>query len=362
MEQSLNVGIIGGLGLMASPMAIHWKGIELIKVLYVHDRGTKNQKKDDFRKRWIDYGTKLVKSIKEIASDEVDGVFICCGKNGDDLPIIKEVVNCLKSTPNKKKFICHMSTVSTDFVKSAREYCNRNNLIYANYPLTGGSVGAEKGTLLILASGDKELYELLKPALTKLGTPKYFGERVEASCEVKLIGQIMVFNGLIGICSAITAYANCFEEGRIGSSKQIEFFDFLNSGAGGTKQWDLIVRNTLTSNNWEEPFLLKYAAVDAIYTIDLCIKKTLPVLSIQPLALAALSFSFVLNKYGLTLATPSILREMLRNNKDELDNFFIKHLGNANDSTLVVARVIDSLPPSVRNSVIVDVNLKDFCL
>ena len=40
------VAVIGGLGLMASPMARHWKREGPVRVLRVHDRGNPGKRRD----------------------------------------------------------------------------------------------------------------------------------------------------------------------------------------------------------------------------------------------------------------------------------------------------------------------------
>lgn len=356
-NKKLKVSVIGGLGLMASPMAVHWKDSSNIEVLYVHDRGKKDKRRDHCRSRWNEYGASLFSSIEDCLSADIDGVIICCGKNADDIKVISEVVSKLKGT---KKFICHMSTVSTRFVQAATEYCSINNVEYVNYPLTGGPAGAEKGKMLILSGGNRDLYNLLEPALSEIGCPKYFGEGITAGTEVKLIGHLMVFNGLNGICSAISLHSECFENGALGSKEQGDFFDYLNSGAGGTKQWDLITHQGIKNDIWHEPFLIKYAVVDAIYLLELCIEKRLPLMTVQSVINIVLAFSYVANYVDEELATHSIVREMLVAKNDKLDKFMLENSSEVADYKCGLELAIESLPLKIRKSVGINISAKDF--
>src|SRR6516165_4974122 len=108
----LKVGVVGGLGVMASPMAKHWKQPGPVQAVRVHDRGNSGERRDVCRKNWIAHGAKLVPSLEELVGDgDLDGVFVCCGKNGDDLPVISSLSEHLNGKPDKGRFICHMSTV-----------------------------------------------------------------------------------------------------------------------------------------------------------------------------------------------------------------------------------------------------------
>lgn len=356
----LRVAVVGGFGRMASPMAKHWASGRAVQVLRVHDRGKADERHEACREAWASHGARLVSTLDELigAGQDLDGVFVCCGKNGDDLPIIA-LIAALLARRNPGAFICHMSTLSAGFVAAASRFCADLRVRYVNYPLTGGPSGAEAGKLLILASGDRALYDQLVPALQCLGTPRYFGERAGAAAEVKFIGHIMVFNGLIGICAAAAVHAECFLGGRIGGAEQSEFFDFLNNGAGGTRQWDVILSAGVRNDVWDAPFLLAYGAVDAIYTAQLAIERETSLLTVEPVITAALAFSFVLNEVGPQFATHSIVREMVRSRRGAFDQFILRRSAPRGDVRGALDSCIRSLPASIQASVALNVGIED---
>src|SRR5262249_27898413 len=151
---------------------------------------------EQHRKGWKNHGAASVPTLSGLVGDgDLDGVFVCCGKNGDDLGVIAELAKLLSQRAKTQPFICHMSTVSVNFVDSAYEFCRTRNVRYVNYPLTGSAAGAKAATMLILASGDHKLYEELFPVLSLIGKPKHFGATLAAGAEVKFMGHLMVFNG-----------------------------------------------------------------------------------------------------------------------------------------------------------------------
>jgi len=346
---------------MASPMARHWMPGGPVKAIRVHDRGSPGANRDRCREAWSRHGASLVPQIEDVVGGdrELDGVFVCCGKNGDDLPLIAKLAKLLRRD-GANPFICHMSTVSAGFAEAANSFCARQGVDYVNYPLTGGPIGAEKATMLILASGSAEVYERLHHALSKLGTPKYFGKSPSAATEVKLMGQAMVFNGLIGICSAAALHSECFQDGQLGGIEQSEFFDFLNAGAGGTRQWDVILSSGIRNDIWDAPFLSSYGAIDAIYTAKCGLDRGLSALAIRPLIDVALAFSYVLNQIGPSLATHAIVREMVKQRARELDQFIGAHSGPANDLQVCIERCVKSLPIDLQAKVAIGVREEDF--
>ena len=256
-------------------------------------------------------------------------------------------------------FVLHLSTVSAGFAQAAHGVLKTNGIDYVNYPLTGGPLGAENANMLILASGSQAVYERLEPMLETIGNPKFFGTSVTAGAEVKLIGQLMVFNGLIGICSAAALKSECFHEALSGS-EQAGFFDFLNGGAGGTRQWDVALSKGVRDDTWNQGFMIQHAVVDAIYAADLCRSRGLPALATIPMAAIALTFAFVLTKYeGTPLSTHAIVREMIRENAAEVD-CFINHRLHYDDMAASIQNAIEVLPGRVKASVLLDITEDNF--
>jgi 3-hydroxyisobutyrate dehydrogenase-like beta-hydroxyacid dehydrogenase len=347
---------IGGLGLMLSPSARHLKPGGPARFLRIHDRGTRDARRDACRRQWEEHGARLVHRFEDLILDgDFDGIVICAGKNGDDAGIIRSIVPLIKKTRRGFPFILHLSTVSSGFVKAAHDHLNTLGIDYANYPLTGGPLGAEAGSMLILASGEPSLYRRLEPTLETIGNPRFFGPRVTAGAEAKLIGQLMVFNGLMGICSAAALKAECFEEDLTGS-EQGAFFDFLNAGAGGTRQWDVALSKGIRDNVWDQGFMIHHAVVDAIYAAELCRERGLPDVTIMPVMGVALTFAYLLMKHkGIPLATHAIAGEMLRKNARDMDVFLKQHL-DYRDIGSCIRNCIEVLPLGVKKSVMLDMD------
>ena len=351
---------IGGMGLMLSPSAKHLKPEGPARFVRVHDRGTKDDRRDSCRQAWQSHGADLVTDYESLVGDgDFDGVVICAGKNGDDCDIFRTLVPHIKQSKNGRPFIMHLSTVSAGFAQAAYDFLGPAGIDYVNYPLTGGPLGAENANMLILASGDESIYARLEPMLKTIGNPRYFGASVTAGAEVKLIGQLMVFNGLTGICSAAALKAECFQE-ELSGPTQAEFFDFLNGGAGGTRQWDVAISKGVRDNTWDQGFMIHHAVVDAIYAAKLCRERGLPAMAVVPMAATALGFAYLLNKYeGTPLATHAIVREMLQENASGLDAFMSQNLSYS-DLDASINNCIAVLPQRVKDSVMLEISKDNF--
>ncbi|WP_428622914.1 NAD(P)-binding domain-containing protein [Sedimenticola sp.] len=363
----LKLAYVGGLGMMAGPAATHLTVDGPARVLRVHDRGSQGGTRDQYRADWESHGAALVPTLEQlVGAGDLDGVVVCAGKNGDDVAIISDLTARLSAVSTTRPFILHLSTVSPDFAEAATAFCANHQVDYANYPLTGGPLGAQLGGadpkgMLILASGDDGLYQRLLPLLQRLGHPKYFGHSPAAGAITKLIGHHMVFNGLNGIATAAAIHADCFNQGRLGGSEQSDYLSYLNGGAGGTRQWDLGLSKGIASDNWSQGFSIHHAVVDAIYAARLAVTAGLPRISIQAMTNTAFTFAYLLHRYpGQTLATHAVAREMIRNGSAELDRFMSERGAFAADSETVIAAAAAALPEKIRASALLEISVSHF--
>jgi len=363
----LKLAYVGGLGMMAGPAAVHLTPCDVAQVVRVHDRGSAGGLRDQYRAEWDRHGAARVDSFAQLVGDgDIDGVVVCAGKNGDDLPLIAELASLLMARCKDSPFILHLSTVSPDFAEAASRYCRDKKVSYANYPLTGGPLGAKLGGadpkgMLILASGDEALYQRVQPLLQKLGHPRYFGSSPSAGSVTKLIGHCLVFNGLVGIATGTAVHSEYFNGHQLGGDAQADFLTFLNGGAGGTRQWDVGMRKGVKESIWDAGFSIHHAVVDAIYLAKLTQKLGLPRFAVQSIINTALAFSYVLDRYpGQVVATHAIVREMLHEIAGDLDLFMEKHGALGKDLTDNLNACIASLPKQVCDSVLLTPRVVDF--
>lgn len=349
---TLKLIAIGGLGKMLGPSAKHLLESSEAQLVRVQDRGKNDIYRDTCRADWKTHGSVLVPTLEELIGDgDFDGIVICAGKNGNDYEIFCQLIPLLKAHSKKRYFILHMSTVSCGFVTATYAFCEKNNIDYVNYPVTGGALGAQTAKMLILASGNKSLYSRLEPMLKKMGIPKYYGEEITLGTCVKLIGHVLVFSGLLGYSSAILLQKNIFGFDKLDPA-QAEFFDFLNNGAGGSRQWDVTLRQAVLHNNWESGFLLLHACVDIIYTIDLMLSKKLPSALAIPLCELSLLFSYLMknNDYS-SLCTQSVLSLLCEESKEKIDDFIYNNLAQDNS----IENCISALPERVQDILMLNV-------
>ena len=67
-----------------------------------------------------------------------------------------------------------MSTIDAESAQSIRDEIKRSGAMYLEAPVSGSKQPAEQGTLVILAAGDKELYDRAAPLFDVMGKAKFY--------------------------------------------------------------------------------------------------------------------------------------------------------------------------------------------
>lgn len=303
------------------------------------------------------HGAIWVESYDELLGEKgsLDGIIFCGCKNNDG-DVIKSLVPRMREQCTENPFFVHFSTLGVEFVLRATSFCREQGVSYANVPLTGGPAGAEAGTMLMLASGDRDLYQRMLPFYHAIGTPMYCGKGAADGAATKLIGHLLVFNGLLGVAAAVALHAEYFQKGELGGQAQSEFFDMLACppAAGASRQYEVAMRKMM-----EEPavydagFFIDHAVVDSYYLLDFCIKRGLSKVSISGAVVVALSLTYLVRNFEERLATHAIVREFVSKNREGIDAFVDQHfsLGDPQGS---MDKGISLLPDSIRDTVQLD--------
>ena len=95
------------------------------------------------------------------------------------------------------------STISPGLAKHTAEALRSRGADALEAPMTGSKNGAEKGTLLFMTGGRREVHDELMPVLMAMGTKAiYCGETSQAAV-MKLIGNTIISFMLEGLCEGL---------------------------------------------------------------------------------------------------------------------------------------------------------------
>lgn len=180
-ENSMKIAFVG-LGNMGLPMALN-----LVKAGHeVYGVNRSPGKEEAFAAT----GGRIGRGIAELAG-EVDALLTCL-----PLPADAELVYLgdrgVIASGRKDMLLIDCSTSSPKAVSRIAAASAAAGMAFVDAPVSGGTVGAEQGTLSIMVGGDRQAYERALPLLETLGSHIYHVGGIGSGTVVKLLNQWMV--------------------------------------------------------------------------------------------------------------------------------------------------------------------------
>ena len=156
-------------------------------------------------------------------------------------------------------FVDH-STIAPTVAVEIAEYLKSRQQSLVDAPVTGGSMGAQKGLLTIFCGGSEADVEKVKPFLAAYAKRC---ERVGPSGSgqmMKLVNQIAVGGALLALCEALSFAAK-------GGLDVAQARDLVGSGAAGSWAFDNYGPKIL-AKDWRPGFSIVNQRKDFAYTIE----------------------------------------------------------------------------------------------
>ena len=191
MKSEMRIGLLG-TGLMGQPVARR-----LVAAGYPVTVWNRSQEK---ALQLASAGVKIEQSASQLLADSE--LIICLLS---DATACDEVIfnhNALQYI-GPDTIILMMSTLSPDIVVEQARKAHSVQAHYVDLPVSGGTTGAEKGSLSLMAGGNRQLIDSLRPLLSHLGKVTHVGE-VGAGQLTKLANQIIVAGTLSLLSEAFT--------------------------------------------------------------------------------------------------------------------------------------------------------------
>jgi 3-hydroxyisobutyrate dehydrogenase-like beta-hydroxyacid dehydrogenase len=95
------------------------------------------------------------------------------------------------------------STISPDLMRRVAEALRTKGADALEAPVTGSKLGAEKGTLLLMTGGRREVHDELLPVMMAIGSKAIRCGEIGQASVVKLIGNALISFMLEGLCEGI---------------------------------------------------------------------------------------------------------------------------------------------------------------
>lgn len=197
-------------------------------------------------------GVKIFSTMAETVQN-ADYIFTCVS----DVKDVESVIfaqNAIAANAPKNALIVDFSTIGTKAAIDIGNKLKQRNLRFMDAPVSGGDIGAQKGTLTMMIGGEKADFEECLPILETMGKKIVLCGNVGSGQAVKLCNQILCALNMIGICEAI----KLTEQLNIDPNLMI---DICNSGAAGS--WALSnLAPKITNADYNPGFMIKHILKD----------------------------------------------------------------------------------------------------
>jgi len=183
-----------GLGLMGSRMARHYldKGFPL----------TVWNRTPEKCEPLASAGAKVAGTPRELA--ESSDVVVTCVADPNAVGRIVFAEDGVRGAARPGFRYIETSTISPGLARRVAEVLRSRGAEMLEAPVTGSKMGAEKGTLVLMTAGRREVHDELMPVMMAIGSKAiHCGEEIGKASVVKLIGNTIISFMLEGLCEGL---------------------------------------------------------------------------------------------------------------------------------------------------------------
>ncbi|HLH36613.1 MAG TPA: NAD(P)-dependent oxidoreductase [Alloacidobacterium sp.] len=183
-------------------------------------------------------------------------LMLCVTRTTDVEQIVDEVVSSLK--PGSLVIDC--STISPKATEGLAARLQEKGIGFVDAPVSGGSEGAQQGTLAVMAGGAESDFNRAKPILEAIGTRITHMGAAGKGQVTKLLNQILVVVNMLAVSEALLF-------GRAAGLDLKKAVAAVESGAGGS--WMLSKRAPqVLDNYWEPGFMIDLQQKDVDLVLE----------------------------------------------------------------------------------------------
>ena len=154
-----------------------------------------------------------------------------------------------------------LSTTDPDTIQRISDASLDLGITVLDAPVSGGTIGAEKGTLCIMVGGDQLLYDRYKPVLDLMGNQVVYCGNLGSGAICKIV------NNLIGMTLGVVL-SEAFSIGVKAGVDPMTLYEAISMSSGETRQMHTFP-DTLFEGNFKPGFKLDLGAKDVGLATDM---------------------------------------------------------------------------------------------
>ena len=146
-------------------------------------------------------GARVARTPRELA--EVSDVVVVCVADPNAVGRIVFAEDGVRAAARPGFRYLETSTISPGLARRVAEVLRSRGADMLEAPVTGSKLGAEKGTLVLMTGGRREVHEELMPVMMAIGSRAIHCGEVGQASVVKLIGNTIISFMLEGLCEGL---------------------------------------------------------------------------------------------------------------------------------------------------------------
>lgn len=150
----------------------------------------------------LDRGAAWASTPRAVAESS-DVVFSIVGFPSDVREVILDPDSGALGGCDAGNVLVDMTTSEPSLAVEIAEKAKAKSVHSLDAPVSGGDKGAREGTLSIMVGGDTEVIESLQPCWDAMGKTLVHQGPAGAGQHTKMVNQILVSTGMIGVCEAL---------------------------------------------------------------------------------------------------------------------------------------------------------------
>lgn len=217
----------------------------------------------------LDAGASAGESPADVA--QKSDIIITCVSDTPDVEAVILGENGMIHGVKSGALVIDMSTISPQATREIAKKLNDKGVQMLDAPISGGSEGAEKGTLSIMVGGDAEQFERAKPIFEAMGKAITHVGGQGAGQTVKLVNQILVVINMLAVSEAMVF-------AKAGGLDLQKMLDAVSQGAAGS--WMLSNRGSqVIRDYWEPGFTIDLQQKDLRLVLEAADQMGIPVVA-----------------------------------------------------------------------------------
>jgi len=144
-------------------------------------------------------GANVVSSLQACVKN-ADVIFTCVG----DVPDVEEVIlGGVVKFAQPGALVVDMSTIGSNAAQKISSELQTHNLRFLDAPVSGGDIGAQKGTLTIMVGGEPADFAQCQPYFEAMGKTIRLCGPVGSGQAVKMCNQVLCAVHMVALCEAL---------------------------------------------------------------------------------------------------------------------------------------------------------------